>query len=30
VDLHAHLKGGLTIEQALALSRGTGMFSGWR
>jgi len=28
VDLHAHLKGGLTIEQALALSRGTGMFLG--
>jgi hypothetical protein len=28
VDLHAHLKGGLTIEQALALSRATGMFLG--
>jgi hypothetical protein len=28
VDLHAHLKGGLTIEQALALSRSTGMFLG--
>ena len=28
VDLHAHLKGGLTIEQALALSRGAGMFLG--
>jgi hypothetical protein len=28
VDLHAHLKGGLTIEQALALSRKTGMFLG--
>jgi hypothetical protein len=28
VDLHAHLKGGLTLEQALALSRGTGMFLG--
>ena len=28
VDLHAHLKGGLTIGQALALSRGTGMFFG--
>jgi hypothetical protein len=28
VDLHAHLKGGLTIEQVLALSRGTGMFLG--
>jgi hypothetical protein len=28
VDLHAHLKGGLTVEQALALSRETGMFLG--
>jgi len=28
VDLHAHLKGGLSIEQALALSRETGMFLG--
>jgi hypothetical protein len=28
VDLHAHLKGGLTLEQALALSRATGMFLG--
>jgi hypothetical protein len=28
VDLHAHLKAGLTIEQALALSRATGMFLG--
>jgi hypothetical protein len=28
VDLHAHLKGGLTLEQALALSRSTGMFLG--
>jgi hypothetical protein len=28
VDLHAHLKGGLTLEQALALSRETGMFLG--
>ncbi len=28
VDLHAHLKGGLTIEQVLALSRSTGMFFG--
>jgi Domain of Unknown Function (DUF1080) len=28
VDLHAHLKGGLTIEQALNLSRATGMFLG--
>jgi hypothetical protein len=28
VDLHAHLKGGLTVEQALALSRATGMFLG--
>ncbi|HXK12036.1 MAG TPA: family 16 glycoside hydrolase [Vicinamibacteria bacterium] len=28
VDLHSHLKGGLTIEQALALSRATGMFLG--
>jgi hypothetical protein len=28
VDLHAHLKGGLTIEQVLALSRATGMFLG--
>jgi hypothetical protein len=28
VDLHTHLKGGLTIEQALALSRATGMFLG--
>lgn len=28
VDLHAHLKGGLTLEQALGLSRGTGMFLG--
>jgi hypothetical protein len=28
VDLHAHLKGGLTIEQALALSRSSGMFLG--
>jgi hypothetical protein len=27
-DLHAHLKGGLTIEQALALSRSSGMFLG--
>jgi hypothetical protein len=27
-DLHAHLKGGLTLEQALALSRATGMFLG--
>lgn len=28
VDLHAHLKGGLTLEDALALSRRTGMFLG--
>jgi hypothetical protein len=28
VDLHAHLKGGLTVDQVLALSRGTGMFLG--
>jgi hypothetical protein len=28
VDLHTHLKGGLTIEQALALSRATGIFLG--
>jgi len=28
VDLHAHVKGGLTLEQALALSRRTGMFLG--
>jgi len=28
VDLHAHLKGGLSLEQALALSRDTGMFLG--
>jgi hypothetical protein len=28
VDLHAHLKGGLTLEQALAVSRETGMFLG--
>jgi hypothetical protein len=28
VDLHAHVKGGLTLEQALALSRDTGMFLG--
>jgi hypothetical protein len=28
VDLHAHLKGGLTVEQVLALSRATGMFLG--
>jgi hypothetical protein len=28
VDLHAHLKGGLTLEQALALSRDTGIFLG--
>jgi hypothetical protein len=28
VDLHAHLKGGLTVDQALALSRATGMFLG--
>ena len=28
VDLHAHLKGGLTIDQALALSRATGVFLG--
>jgi hypothetical protein len=28
VDLHAHLKGSLTLEQALALSRSTGMFLG--
>jgi hypothetical protein len=28
VDLHAHLKGGLSVEQALALSRSTGMFLG--
>jgi hypothetical protein len=28
VDLHAHLKGGLTLEQALARSRDTGMFLG--
>jgi len=28
VDLHAHLKGGLSLEQALALSRETGMFLG--
>ena len=28
VDLHAHLKGGLTLEQALALSRATGIFLG--
>ena len=28
VDLHTHLKGGLTLEQALGLSRGTGIFLG--
>jgi hypothetical protein len=28
VDLHTHLKGGLTLEQALALSRETGMSMG--
>jgi hypothetical protein len=28
VDLHTHLKGGLTLEQALAVSRETGMFLG--
>jgi len=28
VDLHAHLKGGLSLERALALSRETGMFLG--
>ena len=28
VDLHTHLKGGLTLEQALGLSRATGMFLG--
>ena len=28
VDLHAHLKGDLTLDQALALSRDTGMFLG--
>jgi len=28
VDLHAHLKGGLTLDQALALSRDTGIFLG--
>jgi hypothetical protein len=28
VDLHAHLKGGLTLEHALAVSRETGMFLG--
>ena len=28
VDLHAHLKGGLTVDQVLALSRETGMFLG--
>jgi hypothetical protein len=28
VDLHAHLKGGLTVDQVLALSRSTGMFLG--
>jgi hypothetical protein len=28
MDLHAHLKGGLTLDQALALSRETGMFLG--
>ncbi len=28
LDLHAHLKGGLTLEQALALSRRTGIFLG--
>jgi hypothetical protein len=28
VDLHVHLKGGLTLEQARALSRKTGMFFG--
>jgi hypothetical protein len=28
VDLHAHLKGGLTVDQVLALSRATGMFLG--
>ena len=28
VDLHVHPKGGLTVEQALALSRKTGMFFG--
>ncbi len=27
-DLHTHLKGGLTLEQALALSRRTGVFLG--
>jgi hypothetical protein len=28
LDLHAHLKGGLTLDQALALSRRTGTFLG--
>jgi hypothetical protein len=28
LDLHAHLKGGLTLEEALALSRRTGTFFG--
>jgi hypothetical protein len=28
VDLHAHLKGGLTLDKALALSRRTGIFLG--
>jgi hypothetical protein len=28
VDLHAHLKAGLTLEQALAVSRDSGMFLG--
>jgi len=28
VDLHAHLKGGLSLERAIALSRETGMFLG--
>ena len=28
LDLHAHLKGGLTLEQVLALSRRTGFFLG--
>jgi hypothetical protein len=28
VDLHAHLKGGLSLERALALSRDSGMFLG--
>ena len=28
VDLHAHLKAGLSVEQALALSRSSGMFLG--